>query len=753
MSDAYPNFFADFFDDYVAESEEHLATVKQNLLALENSVNQKQIDSSILNQLFRSFHSLKGLSGMVGVKEAEEIAHHMESYLKVLRDGQITFSNRGFESLLDGTKLLERVIAAQQAQTKIPDIVPVVEALKKLIPSPNSSPSKPLPTGEQKTGDQVEPPIVLKLKEEEKEHLDNALKQGFRLWQLVFVPNTALAKRGINVNYIRERLQSHGQLIHSAPRMTSGGGIAFDFLLGLNEEPPVVFPEAPQEGLSWTPYVFDFPLSSQKTQSQDITEPPTPPEKVISSPPVTSEKMPEKLSETTELSPSIKTKDPPPETPPPVIPSSSEKNPLENATPALLTQPSNVVRVDLPKLDELMRMVGDLVISRARLEDTIIRLKEELAPAQMRSLEELNLTLERQLRDLREGVMRVRLVPIGEIFARMKFVVRDLVRETQKKQIVLDLKGHETEIDKFVVERMMDPLLHLVRNAVSHGIEPESERVKKGKSPEGKITLKASTSGEMVIIEIIDDGQGIAQEKVLKKARSLGIWEDQEDSLNHPDPRIILDILCTPGFSTKDEVDLTSGRGVGMAIVKNTVQELGGVLTFETQPDQGTHFTIQLPLTLAIADALIITVNEETFAIPQTSVREVIEIEAKDITTLENNQITHYRRGILPLIFLRELFKFNIQEHYSGGFNRDSPGFSQNHLLRVVIVGSGLKAIGLVVDRILGQREIVVRNLTDPLVQVTGISGATELGDGRVVLILDAVSLEREASKIKLKNP
>jgi two-component system chemotaxis sensor kinase CheA len=471
------------------------------------------------------------------------------------------------------------------------------------------------------------------------------------------------------------------------------------------------------------------------------------------------------------------------------------------------------VRVDLGRLDELMRMVGDLAISRARLEDNLGRLEETVPANQLRPLRETNQAMERHLRQLRQGVMRVRLVPVGEIFARMQFVVRDLARESQKK-VTLVLSGQETEIDKFVVERMMDPLLHLVRNALSHGIESEQERVRIGKPPEGKIALRAIAAGEMVALEIEDDGRGVDTERVVERARALGLLSvdtfgqnlcanvtqifgsalpgkraitpslSPQARGNSPaagaesiggqggiDSATLLDILCAPGFSTREQADLTSGRGVGMAIVKNTVQELGGTLTLETQPGTGSRFRIQLPLTLAIADALIVSVAGQTFAVPQSSVREVIEVQPTAVTVFENSEIISYRGGVLPIVRLGRLFALSEPEHRGEaaasevgqsdmwpqsagrGFRPKAPAEQETTPARepsaatarfyAFVAGSGLNAVGIAVDRILGLREIVVRPLTDPLVQVPGIVGATDLGDGRVVLILEAAALTR----------
>ncbi|CAD0226307.1 MULTISPECIES: chemotaxis protein CheA [Planktothrix] len=430
------NFFEDFLEDYFAECEEHLAVVRRELLNLESWINQSHIERSSLNELFRCFHSIKGLSGMVGVGLAEELAHEMESYLRALRDQEIVLSTQGFDALITGTKLLEQVISCQRTQTPPPDITEIINQLASLIP--NEKHLENQPSG-------LVTPVELKLKPQEENELNEAINKGENLWHFVFSPTTQLSEQGIRVNTIREDLQTLGQLIYVAPRMSEGNKILFDLILATSSN-DLPFQEGDQPGLTWQPYL----------------------------------------------------KNPAPPTSPTSIP---------------LSTSSNVVRVELPKLDDLMRMVGDLVISRGRLEDYLQLIATYLKAPQTRALQEINLMLERQLRDLRQGVMQVRLVPIGEIFARMQFVIRDLVRASEK-QVTLEISGQETEIDKFVVERMLDPLLHLVRNAVSHGIESPAERSVAGKNPQGSITLKAITAGETVIIEIEDDGRGVDIETV-----------------------------------------------------------------------------------------------------------------------------------------------------------------------------------------------------------------------------------------------
>jgi len=305
-------------------------------------------------------------------------------------------------------------------------------------------------------------------------------------------------------------------------------------------------------------------------------------------------------------------------------------------------------------------------------------------------------------------------------------VVRDLA--SADKKVRLEIAGQDTEIDKFLIERMMDPILHLVRNAVSHGLETTAERRAAGKTDEGLLTLSAAAVGDTVVLEISDDGRGIDGVAVARRAREKGL-SVPDGTLNNEE---LLDILCAPGFSTREAADLASGRGVGMAVVRNTVQQLGGTLTLDTVPGNGTRFAVELPLTLAISDAIIGTVGARTFAVPQSAVREVIAVDPHTVRSLENNEIVSHRGGVLPLVRLADVFGLESRPRRS---------------LHVLVSGGSRGAVGVVFDRVIGQREIVVRAISDPLIRVPGVSGATDLGDGKVVLILDLPALAAGAGR------
>ena len=672
MSDSDPDggeFFAQFLDDYFAECDEHLTLVRRNLLALEERAGRAGLDLPLLDELFRSFHTLKGISGMVGLGEAEQLAHHMESYLRALRQGEARLGAQGVEALMAGAVLLEQVIAARRREEAPPGIDAAVARLQAVIDEtpPGHAQAAPAPGG----GD---------AEAEAAEAGEPAPRRAgaARTLRFEFVPTPALSERGVNVNSVRARLQGVGEILQASPHVRGPGGIVFEFVVETDADESA-FEGWGDDNLTYAP--VEEAAGAATARAVGAGEP-------------------EGAGET--------------------------PTPFSSAQGGSMLAPSNVVRVDLARLDDLMRLIGELVTSRARMEDGLKQLRRSVPPAEWRTLQETSMAMARQLRDLREGVMRVRMVQVGEIFERMKFVVRDLARESGK-EIRLELQGQETEIDKFLVERMMDPLLHLVRNAVSHGLETVAERVAAGKPPEGTLALRAATAGDNVLVEIADDGRGVDAERVLARARDRGLVAGDA----RPDDELLLRLICTPGFSTRDEADRASGRGVGMDVVGSTVAELGGKLTLATEGGRGTRFTVELPLTLAVADALIASVGGQRFAFPQSAVREIIEVEPSAVRVLENNEIVSYRGGVLPLLRLSRLFDL---------------GEMAERPFHVFVVGSGAHAVGLAVERVVGQREIVVRGLVDPLVKVAGVAGATDLGDGRVVLILDVAALKAAAA-------
>lgn len=638
-------FFEGFLDDYFAEADDHLSAIRAALLALEGRTHKPGGDRVLLEDLFRRFHSLKGISGMVELREAELLAHQMESYLRLLREGEASASAHGLAVLFDATSALEQVVLARRRGETIPSIAQPMASLAALGVDSGTAPRTPAgSSGAAETA--------------------ASDGDGGVRWRFTFVPSADRAAAGVNVNVIRARLAAAGEILHAAPDVHPDGAIVFKFLVS-GAPDALAAAVAEHDGLSGGP--------------APAAEPDAPP------------------------------------VPPGTVGSIAD----ETVGPV---SPAHFIRVDLARLDDLMRIIGDLVISRARLEDTVSQAEPHMPQAHRRALQDNVVAVERQVRELRDAVMRVRLVKIGEIFRRMPFVVRDLGRDLDKR-VRFEMRGQNTEIDKFLVERLMDPMLHLVRNAMSHGIEGPAERVAAGKPPDATLTLAASTVGEQVLIEVSDDGRGIDAAAVMRRARAEGLVRD-DTAVD------LVSLLCAPGFSTRDQTDRASGRGIGMSVVKTTIEELGGSIEVATALGAGTTFTLHVPLTLAITDALIATAGGETFAVPQAAVREVIEIDPAAVRSLENNEVVPYHGGVLPLMRLARVFGLEARPRATW---------------HALVLGTGTGGVGLVVDRITEQREIVVRAITDPLIAVDGIAGATDLGDGRVVLILDAAALARHA--------
>ena len=641
MTEQNQQFESSFMDDYFAEADEHLLSVRRCLLILDGSLGA-DVSPAVLEELFRSCHSLKGISAMVELREAELLAHHMESGLRAIRQGEVHLDAASLDTLLAGANALEAVIVARREGLPMPSEAPVIAALGTLASSASAvRPQTATPS-----------PAV-------------APTRG---WFVKFVPSPELVARGVKVDAIRARLLQVGKILSVTPRVQASGGICFEFEVQADDEASLA--ALIGDGISYEP-LPEIAAPAQSDAAAASEEPSTSPRG------------------------------------------------WEVAAGA----PGNFVRVDLARLDDLMRIAGDLVVTRSRLEDTLHRVERQVPAREFRLLQEHESLMERQLRELRDGIMRVRLVPVGEVFRRMPFVVRDLSRDSGKR-VQLEIAGQSTEIDKFLIERMMDPILHLVRNAVGHGIETVDRRVAAGKPPDGTIRLSASTIGESVIIEIADDGAGIDLAAVAQRAPAKGIRTDE----GAVDSRVLLDIICASGFSTRDEADRISGRGVGMDVVRGTVQELGGTLEVDTEAGRGTTFTITLPLTLAVIDAIIAQIGDQTFAVPQSAIQEIIEVDPGSLRSLEQNELLTYRGRALPIVRLGRLL------HISA---------AARPRLHAIVVGTGLSAVGLLVDRVAGHREIVVKTIADPLIRVDGVSGATELGDGRLVLILNVAALSR----------
>jgi two-component system chemotaxis sensor kinase CheA len=383
---------------------------------------------------------------------------------------------------------------------------------------------------------------------------------------------------------------------------------------------------------------------------------------------------------------------------------------------------TKTIRVELPKLDKLMNLVGELVLTKGRL----LALSERLRDQMGFSGEALELTkaqkeLERRLGALQEAVMDVRMVPMGQVFSKLHRVMRKILHDV-KKEVNLVILGAETQLDKLLVEDVSDPLIHVIRNSVDHGIEDVETRKAAGKKPEGTVVVSAQQRGNYVIIEVSDDGAGIDLERVRAKALKNGLISPDQ----HIDDRQLLDLLFLPGFSTRDEVTELSGRGVGMDVLRRNIANLSGMIELHTEKGRGTTVRIILPITLAIIQALLVEAAGETYAIPLNSVLETVVIEPENIRSIERRPVLRLREQTLPLVRVASLFNPREEEA--------PPVFA-------VIVGIAEKRVAFAVDNLLNQRDVVIKSLGRRLQNLRGISGATDLGDQRTVLILDVAEM------------
>jgi len=392
---------------------------------------------------------------------------------------------------------------------------------------------------------------------------------------------------------------------------------------------------------------------------------------------------------------------------------------------------SNTVRVDIRKLDSLMSSVGELHIIKSEIGRIALDLRGQQGFTGIAvTLTKAYKNLERRLNEIQEGILDVRMVPIGQIFTRLAQTVRKYAREAGK-EIDLEIRGEETELDKLMVEDLADPLMHLIRNAIDHGIAKPDARKLQGKPERGLVRLTAFPTGNHVVITVEDDGGGIDPRVLLAKAREKGLVEDELDA--ERDRKEVLDLIFLPGFTTSETVTEISGRGVGMDVVKRNVSRLSGMIDIETETGVGTTFILTLPITLAIIKALIIEASGRRFAVPLGSVLEVMRVRPEQIETIETREVMAIRDETIPLLRLSDAFSL--------------PQADQQETHFVVLVGLAERRLGLVVDRLRGQQEIVIKPLGSRLADTPGIAGATELGDKIVVLVLDVESLIEGAMK------
>jgi len=660
--------------EFLGEAEEIIEKLNLDLVALGDDVESGDVDPDCLNSVFRGAHSLKGLSGMFGFDDISELAHHAENLLDTLRLGKIQFGNDLLEVLFDVLELLTRLVNGKgKSETFTLDIQPAISRIDAILHKDESSANNSL------SGYGIDPSILSVLTEYEEHRLLENIKKKRTLLRVT--ATFSLTSFDQELAEITELIKKSGEVISTLP---SPGDItdkiSFQLLVGTSET---------LDGLG----------TVLQGENVDI-------ELLSSSPVISSET---KVDDTPQTSAAV-----------------SDSSEGDSAS---LRSISRTVRVDIDKLDVLMNIVGELVLSKAAISSVADNLKATGNREVASDLQKATRTLERRLNDLQKGVMEVRMVPVGQLFDKMTRIVRRVAGEHGKK-ISLDIHGADTELDKLIVEDLSDPLMHIIRNAIDHGIESSEDRLALGKPEKGTISLWASQKGNHVVVEIKDDGKGIDPEKVRRKAVQKGLVSATAE-LSKED---VLDLIFMPGFSTSDEVSDLSGRGVGMDVVRNNISALSGMIEINSEVGEGTSMLITLPITLAIIKALIVRVCDKTYAIPINSVMETFMLDASAVRTIEKREVIELRQSTLPLLRLSELFALETEANIASRFF-------------VTVVGLADKKIGIVVDELLGQQDVVIKSLGNTLSFVKGIAGAADLGNQKTILVLDVGGLMSESLK------
>jgi len=664
-----------YLDVFLEESNEHLENLNQRLLELEKSPGNIEC----LNEIFRAAHTLKGMSSTMGYDDMADLTHHMENVLADLKIGVINADSNVVDVLfkcLDRLQLMvENIIAGKNEKLDNQDLITILAAIKEgkaLLPTVAVVEKELV----------IAPPVKMDFAYNDYDItiLKEAASQDLNiyLFSVVIEPNALM--KAVRAFMVFKTLEEEGEIIKSQPAVQELEEGKFDdefalLLLSHTDET-----ELRDKVLSISE-VHDVQIS--KLDIKQIIP-----------------------NENTVIDKSFK----------PLADGMSQ-----NEIPAeavKVHRAKQTVRVDIERLDNLMNLVGELVINKGRL--------EQIGSSQkLTDLSETIEQIDRITTDLQNVVMKVRMVPIEQVFNRFPRMVRDLSQELGK-DVDFIIDGKETELDRTVIDEIGDPLVHLLRNALDHGLETPEKRELSGKSRVGMVRLSARHEGNNVLIEVEDNGRGLDRNNIINSAIAKGMLTEREaEALSNEQ---IYSFLFRSGFSTAESITDVSGRGVGLDVVKSKIEALNGDIEIETQVGHGTKFKVRLPLTLAIIQALLIRVDEEIFAVPLSSVDETTIITHEEIKLVQNQEVVLIRGNVLPLARLRKLLEVPATANMEGD-------------MYVVIVRKGDKQVGLVVDGLIGQQEIVIKSLGKLLTGIPGIGGAAILGDGGVSLILDVGTL------------
>lgn len=683
---------------FIDESNDHLQSLNENLLRLESEPEEL----SIVQNIFRSAHTLKGMSATMGFEDLAALTHEMENVLDLVRNSKLKMDSFIFDTLFKGLDALEAMVQdIVDGGTGKADVTSIVESLQIILKSDYSaSKATQAPTVAANAPSAAESSAsgTMLLDEFQSSILLQSIETGHNVFHIQIAIRDNCLLKAVRAYMVFDLLERNGEVIKSDPSVQ----------------------DIEQEKFNFTFTVFTISrLQQEDLQAQllNISE--------IESAVVTSldaESLAvlgqSNAAAAVEVVEVAETAAPQTET---AVTSVEAAKGQARSAPAAST-PANVsktIRVDIERLDTLMNLFSELLIDRVRLEQLSSEIKRS----------DLTETVEHMARvssDLQSIVLKLRMVPVDSVFNRFPRMIRDLAKSLDKK-IDLVITGADTELDRTVIDEIGDPLVHLLRNSVDHGIETVEERIAAGKPETGTIFLRAFHSGNHVFIEVEEDGRGIHHERVLKTAIKNGVVTADEAKLLTPDEINML--IFAAGFSTADKISDISGRGVGLDVVRSKITSLGGNVTIDSAFGRGTKFSVQLPLTLSIISAMLIKLGSEKYAIPLSSIVETGIIRKEQILQVHGNKMIEFRNTIIPLVSLSKVL--------------DSPDFNENDELEteIVVVRKGEKWAAVMVDEFIGQSEIVLKTLGKYLTNIKAISGATILGDGYVALIIDPNAL------------
>lgn len=675
-----------FHEMFFEESFEGLEVMENGLLNLPPGSS----DIELINDIFRAAHSIKGGAGTFGFNEVSEFTHDLETLMDLMREGKFSVTSEAVELMLQAVDCLRHMLTELKDKRPIDysNATEISKHFKLILEKPESTAP-------------------------ESEKVSAANDTECRNWRVGFKPNPEMLQTGNEPYRIIRELGELGRLVVNVLLDDLPSYDLIDpcecylaWQLDLSGE--AVSRDAIDEVFEWV--IDDAEVSIEELSGGEISLPQETPVLHSDDTKEATGSLPEPAAVSGEVSLASD-----------VEIDSEASIPQSLETTKSKTEParggdSKSIRVNIEKVDALINMVGEMVITQSML----CQLSKEYNEESHNELVSGLAQLEANTRELQESVMSLRMMPISFAFNRFPRLVRDLNRQL-KKDVELVLHGEQTELDKTVMEKLGDPLTHLVRNAMDHGMETPQERLEQGKSEKGRIELKAFYEGGAVVIQICDDGKGLDDKKIQAKAISNGLIQEGE-VLSREE---IQELILRPGFSTADEVSDLSGRGVGLDVVKQNIRALNGSLDVQSKENAGTTFTIRLPLTLAIVDGQLIGVEDSVYILPLTAISESLQLEEKNINTVAGGvDLYRIRDENIPVVHLNALFGHDEAEE-------------TEYAKMLVVVESNERKIGLVVDELLDQQQVVIKSLEANYQGVEGLSGATILGDGTVALICD----------------